>query len=336
MRKLHEEFCKLERPLARTSLSSQLKMVWSISADSCLKGHNSLFSETFHPFSPPYRTNAADSHGSQWSQHSRATEWKTPCITLTSQSHQLGIPCPRNILKMGQRKHCSWSLEQMRRLFSHPKSSVTICQDRLLIQTLPGGQAMWQLLCLSCWGQKPLTMYLRCCATAPATRSTSVSFTCTGTHRAARATPAPHDFHWKYLLLLHPSNKAEKADQSLAAFNLPDEIRRLRAFRLLCSAAINLKRSRGRWNLQPNGQLGHGREKEPFHGPYGYHLPPQRVRFDYPLLNIKLQTDIKLSRPFLKSFYNNLLQWPPEAKMAVCNKEQVYSMLTYLCLIINI
>lgn len=241
MRKLHEEFCKLERPLARTSLSSQLKMVWSISIDGCLKGHNSLFSETFHPFAAPYRTNAADSHGSRWSQHSRATEWKTPCITLTSQSRQLGIPCPRNILKMSQCKQCSWSLEQMRRLFSHPKSNVIICQDRLLIQMLPGGQAMWQLLWLSCWGQKLFTTYLWCCATARATRSTAVSLTCPGMHRAAGAVPAPNDFHWKYLYLLLPNNKTREADQSLTAFNLPHEIRRLRAFSLLCSAAINLK-----------------------------------------------------------------------------------------------
>lgn len=104
-------------------------------------------------------------------------------------------PLPKEHPKDGPTQALQLKPGTNEKTFSHPKSSVTICQDRLLIQTLPGGQAMWQLLCLSCWGQKPLTMYLRCCATAPATRSTSVSFTCTGTHRAAGATPAPHDFH---------------------------------------------------------------------------------------------------------------------------------------------
>lgn len=83
---------------------------------------------------------------------------------------------------------------------------------------------------------------------------------------------------------LSPETRHKAAGQNLAAFNPSGEIRRLRAFSLLCSAAINLKRSRGRWKLHPNGQLVHERENEPFHGPSGYNLP-HSIRFDYPYLN---------------------------------------------------
>lgn len=38
-------------------------MVRGTCADCCLKGHHSLFSEMFHPFSPRYETNAADRYG---------------------------------------------------------------------------------------------------------------------------------------------------------------------------------------------------------------------------------------------------------------------------------
>lgn len=198
-----------------------------------------------------------------------------------------GFPCPMRILKMSQHERYSWSLERTRRLLSHPKSSATFHQETLLIQTLPRGQTMRQLPWLCRFGQKTrhvATMLFHCPHSAA-----PVSFIVTESAGHTVLLPPPQPSSW-FLLdpsispNLSPETRHKAAGQNLAAFNLSGEIRRLRAFRLLCSAAINLKWSGGRWKLHPNGQLVHERENEPFHGPSGYNLP-HSIRFDYPYLN---------------------------------------------------
>lgn len=236
MRKLHKELHKLKQLLARTSLSSQSQMVQETYADCCLKGHNSLFSEMFHPFSPCYETNGAERHGSRWSQHSRATEWKIPYITSRSQSPLAWLLLFNTHLKMSQHKHCSWSLELIRRLLSHPKSNATIFQETLLEarqrSSCSGGAIVARKhVPHGCEATPQSTL---CCPY-------DQEFTCE-LHLSQKVAPTISS----HLLVstapicpnLFPETRYKAAGQNPAAFNLPDKIRRLRAFRLLCSAAI--------------------------------------------------------------------------------------------------
>lgn len=114
-----------------------------------------------------------------------------------------GFPCPKHILKKSQHEHYSWSLEQTRRVLSHSKSNATIRQEMLLMQTLPRGEAMWQLLWLYQCGQKThhiaVTLFHCSHSAAPVTTNSCVSFICHRKHRAPGTAPTTPGFYWTHL-----------------------------------------------------------------------------------------------------------------------------------------
>ena len=223
--------------------------------DCCLQGHNSLFGEMFHPFSPCYGTNGAERHGSQQSQHSRATEQKVPSVTSPfqpplawlplSNAHLKDEPTQALQLKPGTNEKTSFSSK-----IQHNNSP----RDTAYKNTAqrPGNVAAALVVPLWSENTRHVAVMLFHCphAAARATRNSPVSFICHRKHRAPGTAPTTP----RQLLVstgpicpnLSPETRRKEAAQNLAAFNLPDKIRRLRAFSLLCSAAINLKWSRGR------------------------------------------------------------------------------------------